>query len=207
MFSLQPEDLSGTVLDCSAGAASFVSVARANGTAAYAVDPAYALSKEDLARAVRDDLQRGSRIAEDHPDRFDWGWFGGRDERDRMRRVAGARFLTTLTTSPGVFVAGELPRLPFRDTSFDLVLCSHLLFTWADVLGLDWHLAAILDLARLTRGEVRMFPTVMQGRGDPVPFWGELMSALTDHGLVAEERQVPYRFQVTGDRMLVVSRT
>jgi SAM-dependent methyltransferase len=206
MFALTADDLSGTVLDCSAGAASFVTVARANGTTAYAVDPAYALSRDELARSVREDLERGSRIAEEHSDRFDWAWFGGRDGRERMRRSAGARFLTTLATSPQVFVAGELPRLPFRDRSFDLVLCSHLLFTWADVLGLDWHLAALLELTRVSRREVRVFPTVLQGRGDAVPFWDELLAALFEQGLAAEERQVPYRFQVAGNRMLVVSR-
>ena len=206
MFSLSEADMAGTVLDCSAGAASFVTVARANGTSAYAVDPAYALSREALAVAVRDDLARGSAIAAQHPDSFDWDWFGSVEARERMRRRAGAQFVTALATSAGWLVAGELPRLPFRDGSFDLVLCSHLLFTWADVLGLEWHRAAVTELARVSRGEVRVFPTVMQGAGDAVPVWAELMTALEDQGLHAEERQVPYRFQVTGDRMLVVSR-
>ena len=206
MFALDADDMSGTVLDCSAGAASFVAVARANGTTAYAVDPAYALSRDDLARAVRDDLQRGSTIAEQHPDRFVWDWFGSREGRDKMRRAAGARFLAALATSPAWLVAAELPRLPFRDQSFDLVLCSHLVFTWADVLGLDWHRAALVELVRVCRREVRVFPTVVQGRGDVVPFWVELMSSLDEHGIAAEERQVPYRFQVTGDRMLVLTR-
>ena len=206
MFALGSHEMSGTVLDCSAGAASFVTVARANGTKAYAVDPAYALRREDLAAAVRNDLQQGSLIAEQNADRFTWDWFGSREARERMRRAAAARFLASLAMSPGWLVAAELPRLPFRDRSFDLVLCSHLLFTWADQLGHDWHLAALLELVRVSSGEVRIFPTVMQGRGDVVPFWSELMSALDDGGIVADERPVPYRFQVTGDRMLVLSR-
>jgi SAM-dependent methyltransferase len=206
MFALDAQDLSGSVLDCSAGAASFVTVARANGTRAYAVDPAYALSREQLARAVHDDLQRGTAIAEQHPDRFVWEWFGSREGRDRMRRAAGARFLAALAGSPSWLVAAELPRLPFVDRSFDLVLCSHLVFTWSDVLGPDWHRAALLELVRVAGREARVFPTVMQGRGDAVPFWAELMAALAEHGIIAEERQVPYRFQVTGDRMLVLSR-
>jgi len=206
MFSLTADDMTGTVLDCSAGAASFVTVARANGTSAYAVDPAYALSREALAAAVRDDLARGSAIALQHPDRFVWDWFGSLEARERMRRRAGAQFVTALATSAGWLVAGELPRLPFRDNSFDLVVSSHLLFTWADVLGLEWHRAAVTELARVSRGEARIFPTVMQGRGDAVPFWAELMAALDERGLDAEERRVPYRFQVTGDRMLVVTR-
>jgi hypothetical protein len=206
MFALTANDLAGTVLDCSAGAASFVTVARTKGTTAYAVDPAYAQSRDELARAVRDDLARGSAIAEQHPDRFVWDWFGSVEARDRMRKRAGAQFLTALATSTGWLVAGELPRLPLRDASVDLVVCSHLLFTWADVLGLEWHRSALVELTRVSRREVRVFPTVLQGRGDAVPFWDELLASLPEHGLVAEERQVAYRFQVTGDRMLVVSR-
>ncbi|HET7312645.1 MAG TPA: hypothetical protein VFJ17_15110 [Mycobacteriales bacterium] len=206
MFALGPADLSGSVLDCSAGAASFAAVARADGVRAYAVDPAYALSREALAEAVRDDLRRGTEIAEQNPDRFTWEWYGSREARDRIRRGAAARFLASRALAPGWLVAAELPRLPFRDRTFDLGLCSHLLFTWADQLGVDWHLAALLELVRVTSREVRVFPTVMQGRGDVVPFWTELMTALDRAGLVAEERPVPYRFQVTGDRMLVVSR-
>jgi hypothetical protein len=206
MFSLTPEDMSGSVLDCSAGAASFVTVARGRGTPAYAVDPAYALPRDELAHAVREDLARGSAIAEQHPERFVWDWFGSVEARERMRKQAGAQFVAALAMSAGWLVAGELPRLPFRERSVDLVVCSHLLFTWADVLGLDWHRAALRELVRVCRREVRVFPTVMQGRGDDVPFWNDLMAALADDGFAIERRQVPYRFQVTGDRMLVVSR-
>jgi len=46
----------------------------------------------------------------------------------------------------------------------------------------------------------------VQGRGDDVPFWPELLARLAEDGLYAEERPAPYRFQVNGDRMLVVSR-
>jgi len=204
MFDLQPQDLSGSVLDCSAGAASFVTVAAQRGCRAIAVDPAYALSRDQLSVAVRDDLSSGSAIAHAHPDRFVWDWFGGPEQRDRLRKAAGARFLADLATARGRYVAGELPRLPFRDGSFDLVVSSHLLFTWSDVLGLDWHLGAIRELCRVAAGEVRIYPTVVQGAGEPVPFWDELAARLTADGLRHEQRPVGYRFQVTADRMLVV---
>lgn len=99
----------------------------------------------------------------------------------------------------------DLPRLPFRDDAFELAVCSHLLFTWADQLGLEWHRAALFELARVA-GEVRVFPTIMQGPGEAVPFWGTLMSDLSEAGLRTESREVPYEFQVGGNRMLVVQR-
>jgi hypothetical protein len=78
-----------------------------------------------------------------------------------------------------------------------------LLFTWADRLGLDWHRAALVELARVAR-EVRVFPTVMQGPGDPVPFWDTLLDDLARTGLRSELRHVPYEFQVGANQMLVV---
>src|SRR5437868_15366199 len=96
MFALDDDDLSGSILDCSAGAAGFVTVARSLGAKSLAVDPAYGLSRDDLAAAVRDDLLRGTSIAEQHADRFVWDWYGSREARDRMRRAAAARFLASL---------------------------------------------------------------------------------------------------------------
>ena len=206
MFSLGPGELAGRVLDCSAGAAGFVAEAAAKGTRAVAVDPAYSMSRADLADAARADLERGGGIVEQFPDRFVWDWYGSRERRDVMRRQAVVRFAADIATSPGRYVAGALPRLPFRDRSFDLVVCSHLLFTWADLLGLEWHRAAVLELTRVGR-EVRIFPVVVQGAGAAVPFWDELMAALAAAGVATQVRGVDYRFQVTGDQMLVASAT
>jgi len=121
-----------------------------------------------------------------------------------LRTRALAQFLPDLVMHPERYVAGQLPQLPFRDRAFDLAVCSHLLFTWADQLGLDWHCAALLELSRVA-SQVRVFPTVVQGPGQPVPFWDELMARLSDAGLVAERRAVPYVFQVGADTMLVVT--
>lgn len=205
MFALGDAELSGSVLDCSAGAAEFVAVAGSRGARAVAVDPAYALPKERLAEQARDDTERGCGIVGQHADRFTWRWYGGPEERDRMRHQALARFVTDRVMCPGRYVAGQLPQLPFGDAAFDLAVCSHLLFTWADVLGRAWHAAALRELARVAR-EVRVFPIVLQGAGEPVPFWSDLMGDLDAAGLTSEERRVDYEFQVGADRMLVVSR-
>ena len=206
MFGLTDADLSGRLLDCSAGAAGFVARAADHGCRATAVDPAYALPRAELAAAGRADLDRGNAIATQHPDRFGWDWFGSPERRRQLRLRALAEFATDLVAHPSRYVCGQLPRLPFRDSAFDLVLCSHLLFTWADTFGQGWHLAALSELARVGR-EVRVFPTVMQGRGDPVPFWDALMAGLADAGLTAELRRVEYSFQVGADQMLVLTST
>jgi SAM-dependent methyltransferase len=204
MFGLTRLELSGRVLDCSAGAAGFAAAAADQGCRVVAVDPAYALDRQELARLGNEDLVRGSAIAAAHPDRFTWAWFGTPERRGELRMRALARFLLDLVRHPSRYVAGQLPQLPFRDEGFDLVICSHLLFTWADTLGRAWHLAALREMARVGR-EVRVFPTVLQGAGDPVPFWHELMADLADAGLRAETRTVDYEFQLGADQMLVVT--
>jgi SAM-dependent methyltransferase len=205
MFDLGDEEMTGRILDCSAGVSSFVAEAGERGWAAIAVDPAFSLGRGRLAELGRDDLDRGTAIADQYPDRFTWEWYGDPARRSTLRKAALARFLTDVACHPHRYVAAALPQLPFPDSSFDLAVCSHLLFTWADQLGREWHAAALHELARVAR-EVRIFPTVVQGPGEPVPFWDGLMADLARAGLRAEEREVPYEFQVGANRMLVVQR-
>ncbi len=85
------------------------------------------------------------------------------------------------------------------------MLCSHLLFTWADKYDRDWHEAALRELIRVSNAEVRIFPLVLQGAGDPIPWLPELLDSL--EGVTHEIRKVPYEFQVGADEMLVITRT
>jgi hypothetical protein len=206
MFDLDAEQLRGaSVLDCAAGAASFVAEASSTyGANAAAVDPAYALDRDELTTTVRASIESGAAIADQFADRFTWDWYGSPEARDVMRKTALSRFLVDLVSNPQRYRAGSLPSLPFADGEFALALCSHLLFTWADELGCDWHFAAIEELSRVA-GEVRIFPTLVQGAGDPVPFWNELMQRLADAGMSARKRCVDYEFQVGGNEMLVVT--
>lgn len=205
MFDLDPAALPARILDCSGGVAGFAAEAGRRSARAVAVDPAYALARDDLARLGSDDLARGNAIADQYPDRFTFEWYGGPERRLTLRKAALAQFLMDRTTTPGRYVAGQLPQLPFRSSSFDVAVCSHLLFTWADQLGLDWHRAALVELARVAT-QVRVFPTVMQGPGERVPFWDQLMADLADAGLRTQRRQVPYEFQRSANTMLVVTR-
>jgi SAM-dependent methyltransferase len=205
-FALDVDTLHGRrVLDCSAGASSFVARARTAGVDAVAADPVYAMPGDELASVAAASTRDGASIAVQHADRFTWEWYGTAAARDRMRARALAEFLLDLATHPDRYVPASLPALAFDDDAFDLALCSHLLFTWADQLGLDWHAAALRELARVAP-EVRVFPTVMQGAGAAVPFWDELMDRLRADGLLPELRRVPYEFQVGADMMLVVTR-
>jgi hypothetical protein len=206
MFGLDTSDLVGcTVVDVAAGGSDFVAAASAAGARAIAVDAGYAVEPDVLGSQLADNTGTGLGIVDEHPDRFTWRWYGDRATRDEMRRDAAQRFTIDRLASPGHYVAGTLPRLPFRNRAADLVLCSHLLFTWSDVLDRDWHRDAILELARVG-AEVRIFPLVVQGTGDEIGWLPELCDELRRLGLEVSERKVPYEFQTGADRMLVICR-
>src|SRR5438067_11946107 len=106
MFDLAGADVAGRkVLDCSAGAASFVAHVRGACALAVAVDPAYALPVGVLADTIATSHAQGSVIAIDNADRFTWTWYGSREARDRIRAKAAAEFLLDLRTSAGPYVA------------------------------------------------------------------------------------------------------
>jgi hypothetical protein len=206
MFGLATSDLADhTILDVAAGGSDFVSSAASLGARAVAVDAAYAVDPDLLSAQLHDNTRTGTAIVDDHPDRFTWDWYGDRAARDEMRSLAAQRFTVDRLEFPGHYVAGALPRLPFRDGAADLVLCSHLLFTWSDILDEKWHRDALVELARVGT-EVRVFPLVVQATGDPVEWLPALRNELRGLGLTVEERQVPYEFQTGADRMLVLGR-
>lgn len=203
MFGL--DELPRSVLDCSAGGSGFTAAAAAGGVDAVAADPAYELDDDELAAAVRNGTSTGGGIVDQHADDFVWDWYGTRDNRDRMRAEAAELFLADRRAHSDRYVAAALPDLPFPDGRFELALCSHLLFTWSDRFGADWHLEALRELTRVA-AEVRVFPLVVQGNGADVPFLGPVRTELAEEGVSSEIRTVSYEFQRGANQMLVLAR-
>lgn len=200
MFDLSSDDLAGAVLDCCAGGSS---LAAESGGSVVAVDPAYAMDREELADSVLTALREGDRIIEAHLDRFEWDWYGDPARRAEMRTSAAHSFLVDLRRYPERYVAGSLPHLPIADASFDLALCSHMLFTWSNEFDDEWHRAALAEMVRVSR-EVRIFPLVVQGTGEPVRYLDDLRADLEEAGHRTAVTTVPYRFQRGADQMLLI---
>lgn len=204
MFDLDEQSLGSAVLDCCAGASSFVAELVEQGGSAVAVDPVYAVPRAELMAEAAEAFRAGNQIVDVHHDRFVWDWYGTPERRDEIRREAAATFLADFDRRPSRYVAGSLPDLPFADDSYDLVLCSHLLFTWANQFGSDWHWAAITEMLRVARREVRVFPLVVQGCGEDVPFMEGLLERLRADGHDVEIRRGRYVFQQDADSMMIV---
>ncbi len=98
----------------------------------------------------------------------------------------------------------DIGRLPFPDDSFDLVLSSHLLFTYSDRLDRAFHRAALLELARVSRGQVRAFPLVSQIGRPETELVEQVMADLAAADVRASIRAVDYYFEPGAGSMLVL---
>ena len=204
MFALAGSDLSGSILDCPGGASSFTACANQAGASAIAADPVYARPRHSLAALVMAEVERGSMHTAAGADRYVWDYFGDPGGHARVRRASAEAFSRDLIAHPARYVPASLPGLPFPGGRFDLVLSSHFLFTYADRLDLEFHRAALRELHRLARREVRVFPLLEQG-GQPVP--ALLAGLLATLGIPHRIRRVGYEFQRGGNEMLVLNAT
>lgn len=202
MFALADSDLSGSVLDCPGGASSFTACANRAGASAIAADPVYARPRHSLPALVMAEAERGSAHTAAGADRYLWDFHGGPGGHARIRRASAETFSRDLIAHPARYVPASLPRLPFPRGRFDLVLSSHFLFTYADRLDLEFHRAALRELHRVARREVRVFPLLEQG-GRPVP--ALLSGLLATLGIPHRIQRVGYEFQRGGNEMLVLN--
>lgn len=203
-FGLDDAALGGRILDCCAGASGFAATLAARGGDVTAVDPAYADVPTLLEHAARA-RAGGDAMIDRNDHRFVWDWYGSQERRRTLRESALDAFTADFRGSPHRYVSGRLPGLPFGDHSFDLALCSHLLFTWSDVLDEAWHERSLRELLRVA-AEVRVFPLVLKGTGAPVAFLPSLIDALRRDGHTADVVPVPYEFQVDAHHMLRLRR-
>ena len=193
------------VLDVAAGASSFAAEACARGIDAVAVDPHYLDTPDELAaRIAQDDAHLAAQL---RLRRLPAKRLSAIAAAEADRRLAAQRFLADFAAKRfhGRYVGASLPRLPFFDATFDLVLCAHLLFSEAQQFDLDWHLAACRELMRVSAGEARLHP-VIGSDGRPHPGLARLRRELKAVGLVSELVRVDGEFLVGNETRFVLKR-
>lgn len=205
MFDLTAKDLARPILDCAAGAASFAADATRAGARVKAVDPLYGCAWERVEQMVLAGVCRAVDNVAAEPERYDWSRMGDPAHHREIRLSAAHRFLRDLREHPDRYVAGSLPSLPFGTAQFELATCSHLLFTYSDALDKSFHIAALREMLRVVRCEVRVFPVVGY-YGDASALLGDVMSAMEDDGFTVRVQPVAYRFQRHATEMLRVTR-
>ena len=206
MFALSDADLAGRILGCGDGPAAFNAEATRQRSAVVSTDPLYVFSEAAILRRIDETADAVMRGVAEHRDRYCWTEMGSPANLLRTRRSAMDTFLRDYDEGRrgGRYVPAALPHLPFGSGSFDLVLCSHLLFTYSDHLSADVHVAAADAMLRVA-GEARIFPLLtLDGR--PAPHVGPVCEAMAANGVIARVEEVPYRFQWGGNTMLRLQR-
>lgn len=205
MFKLSETKLEGRILDCGSGPASFNAEMTQQGHSVVSCDPIYQFSAADIQQRIDETYDVVLSKVEATRDNFIWKTFRSPKDMAQSRMNSMQIFLQDfpLGLQQGRYQTCELPTLPFASKQFDLALCSHLLFLYSDQLSLDFHLASILEMCRLS-ADVRIFPLVLNMTGEMSPFVDPILQALQDQGYSATIQQVAYEFQRGGNQMLQV---
>ncbi len=158
-FALSDVPSSARVLDCGGGPSSFTAEWGGTGRFVVAVDPVYSSSGHKIEADFRSTSARMLKGAREAYARFRWDHYGSPESVVRLRRDVLTAFLRDFRSAAasGRYVSGRLPNLPFRSTTFDLVLCSHLLFLYSAEFDTETHISYLLELLRVGR-EVRVYP-------------------------------------------------
>jgi hypothetical protein len=92
---------------------------------------------------------------------YRWNFYKNPERMRHFRERAWRSFLSDYQRHRGErYMAGSLPHTPFSDRQFDASLVSYFLFVYQDQLSYEFHRDSILELMRVTSGELRIYPTV-----------------------------------------------
>lgn len=203
MLDLRPHELTLKILDCAGGPSSFNAEMHERGHRVVSCDPLYAFPVAAIAQRISETLSRILDATRANRHNFLWRDFPSPNALAEARKAAMDKFLQDLPIglSEGRYCTDELPTLSFPDSRFDLALCSHFLFTYSSLLGLELHLASIREMCRVA-AEARIFPLVEQFANGRSPLLAQVIEKLRAEGYRCEIRRVPYEFQIGGNEML-----
>ncbi|MEO5821233.1 MAG: class I SAM-dependent methyltransferase [Vicinamibacteraceae bacterium] len=207
IFALSDADLARPIVGCGDGPAAFNAEATRLGARVVSCDPLYqfTLGEIDGRLGVTCDtvLEQTRRNA----GQFVWGHgIASIAELGTVRMRAMRTFLDDYDAgrAAGRYVDASLPTLPFADASFDLALCSHLLFLYSAQLDEAFHVAAVREMCRLAP-DVRIFPLLALD-GARSPFVDACLAEARGAGMDATIERVDYEFQRGGNEMLRLRR-
>jgi hypothetical protein len=206
MFALTQADLAKTILGCGDGPSSFSARLTQQGGRIVSADPLYRFSQTEIRDRIRQTSAEVLEQTRTNDHEFVWTNIKSVEELGRLRMAAMEEFLSDYPAGlkQKRYIDAELPHLPFPDGSFDLALCSHLLFLYSEQLSEDFHAESIKELCRVAR-ETRIFPLLELG-SKPSRHIEPIRTRLTAEGHRVSIQPVPYEFQRDGNQMMTVHR-
>ncbi|MCA9392883.1 MAG: SAM-dependent methyltransferase [Candidatus Omnitrophica bacterium] len=205
MFDLSAADLKLNILSCADGPSGFNRKQHQDGHAVVSIDPLYRHSAEEIREHVLAAKEEVLAQLQNNRDVFVWKRFRTPQELVDARIAAMETFVADFDAGreQGRYRAESLPELSFPAKSFDLAVCSHLLFTYSAHLDTAFHIAAVLEMTRVAR-EVRVFP-LLDLNGHTSVHLPEVLAELSRHSVQAAVTPVPYELQRGGNQMLRIT--
>lgn len=205
MFCLSPTDLQKIILGCGDGPASFNAEMTALGHTVVSIDPLYEFSPHQIEQRVHATYEPIISQVRQNRDRYCWQTFQTAEELGKARLAAMGQFLADFETgkAAGRYISASLPTLPLADRTYDLCLCSHLLFLYSEQLSLTFHRAAIHEMLRVA-SEIRIFP-LLQLDCAPSPYLAPILQELKAAGFSVHTQLAEYEFQQGGNQFLQIS--
>lgn len=206
-FDLDIEKHKGKrVLDCPSGASSFVSSASAKGIDAVGTDILYEFDVDAIKKQGEISIDK---IYEDVSwmDGFNFDFYKSIDNHKKHRQKALSEFHKDYNKEK--YIYNSLPKLNFKDKSFDIVLSSHLLFVYDDRFDYKFHRDSILEMLRVA-DEVRIFPLVdfknshVDEEKNFSPYVYQVLDELKEFSY--EIKKVGFEFQPKANYMMVVKK-
>ena len=208
MFNINLSEWKGCkILDCPAGASSFVAESSKHGVYAVGCDPLFGRDLETLVTLGKADIEhvmdRVSRVLH----LYNWDFYTSPDILKEYRLVALHKFAEDYPAgaTEGRYIGAALPILPFKDNSFHLILSGHFLFTYSDKFDYSFHLDSILEMFRVCSKELRIYP--IQGPdAQPYEYLDELLCDLEKRGAVVTLLSVSFEFQRGSNHVLCLKK-
>lgn len=206
MFGLSDADLNAKILGCGDGPASFNAEMTESGHSVVSIDPIYQFSAKQIKQRVQETYELVISQVKQNANRYIWKNFRSSDELGQARLSAMEKFLSDYERGKiaGRYLPQSLPNLELTDAQFELCVCSHLLFLYSEQLSLDFHIASIHELLRVS-SEVRIFP-LLKLDGEPSPYVESVIQEFGSKGCNVVIQPVAYEFQKGGNQMLKINK-
>jgi hypothetical protein len=214
MFLLEESILAKeTILDIASGGSSFTAEATSKGCRAKALDPLYTLSKSEMAEHGKQEIEVSTEKLSKMRHLFDWNYYGNLNKHRERRERSLETFLADYERGKeeGRYVKAMLPRTPFEEDSFSLILCSHFLFLYEEQFDYEFHEKAILELIRICSkgGEIKLYP-LLNLKAKSYSYLSKLMLTLqngrSQYEVIVELVDTPFQFLPGATQLLSIKK-
>ena len=203
MFLLSEKDLQSKILGCGDGPSSFnFEVTKLNGNMT-SIDPIYQFTKDEIQQRIDETSSVVSEQLKQNQNDFVWKSIKSVDKLINIRLTAMNNFIKDYENGKKEkrYIHNELPKLSFENDSFDLVLSSHFLFLYSEHFDLQFHIDSILEMCRISKKEVKIFP-LLDLKNQKSEYLEPILEELKRKGFEAKIIKTDYEFQKGANELL-----